>query len=241
MNKPEQPGPADPAEPIQAGKPAADAALPAEGSKPSTAGATAAEKGEPAGAKRGGGKAVASVLVAVLLLGGGFWLGKATTDPSNSDEYIALEATAQKAAADRDVFRGQLEEAQGEVAAIRSAAVKQDDAMLLREAAVKKAEDELKIQADGVKKREAAVSGAEKKQAANTVGDGTWVVGVDIEPGTYKAKSAVGSSCYWGIYTSGSNGDDIIANDIPGGGLPTVNLAAGQDFKSARCGTWAKQ
>lgn len=193
------------------------------------------------GPKRGGGKVVASALVAVLLLGGGLWLGKATTDPKVSDEYTALETTGQKAAADRDVYRGLLGELQGEVAAIRSAAVEQDDAMLLREAAVKKAEDELKVQTDGVRKREAAVSGAEKKLAANTVGDGTWVVGVDIEPGTYKAKSAVGSSCYWGIYTSGSNGETIIANDIPGGGLPTVDLAAGQDFKSARCGTWSKQ
>lgn len=92
-----------------------------------------------------------------------------------------------------------------------------------------------------VKKREDAVTGAEKTQAANTVADGTWVVGVDIEPGTYKAKADVGSRCYWGIYATGSNGDDIINNDIPGGGLPSVTLAAGQDFKSARCGSWTKQ
>ncbi|ALO65813.1 hypothetical protein AS189_04040 [Arthrobacter alpinus] len=184
--------------------------------------------------KRRGVKAVAVALAVVLLFGGGFWLGQATTDPMNSDEYVALEATGQKAATDRDVFRGQLEELQGEVAASRSAAVEQDDAILLREAAVKKAEEE-------VKKRESAVTAVEKKKEANTISDGTWVVGVDIEAGSYKAASSVGSSCYWAILVSGTNGDDIINNDLPGGGLPSVTLAAGQDFKSSRCGSWAKQ
>ncbi|MEV8145527.1 hypothetical protein [Specibacter sp. NPDC078709] len=64
---------------------------------------------------------------------------------------------------------------------------------------------------------------------------------MDIESGSYKSNSSVGSSCYWAILASGTNGDDIINNDIPGGGLPAVTLAAGQDFKSSRCGSWTKQ
>ena len=184
--------------------------------------------------KRSGVKAVAVALAVVLLFGGGFLTAAMTADPAASEEYAALEATGQKAATDRDSFRGQLEELQGEVAAIRSAAVEQDDALLLREAAVKKIEEELK-------KRESAVTVVEKKKEANTITDGTWVVGVDIEAGSYKANSSVGSSCYWAILASGTNGDDIINNDIPGGGLPSVTLAAGQDFKSSRCGSWTKQ
>ena len=92
-----------------------------------------------------------------------------------------------------------------------------------------------------VKKREAAVSGAEAKKAQNTVGDGTWTVGRNIDPGTYVATADVGSTCYWGIYASGSNGADIIQNDLPGGGRPSVTLSAGQDFKTSRCGSWTKQ
>jgi hypothetical protein len=74
-----------------------------------------------------------------------------------------------------------------------------------------------------------------------TVSDGTWTVGSDIAAGTYRATADVGSSCYWGIYETGSNGSNIIENDIPGGGRPSVALSAGQDFKSSRCGTWTKQ
>jgi apolipoprotein N-acyltransferase len=197
MNKPEQPGSADPR-------------------------------------KRRGAKAAAVVLAAVVLFGGGFLTAAMTADPTTSEEYAALDATGQRAATNRDAYKGQRDALQDQMTAAESEAQKKDDAVLLRESAVKKAEEE-------VKKRESAVTTVEKKQAANTIADGTWVVGVDIEAGTYKAKSSVGSSCYWAILTSGTNGDDIINNDIPGGGLPSVTLAAGQDFKSSRCGSWTKQ
>ncbi|CEA09217.1 hypothetical protein BN1051_02584 [Arthrobacter saudimassiliensis] len=85
------------------------------------------------------------------------------------------------------------------------------------------------------------MTGAEAQKAANTVSDGTWTVGRDIAPGTYRSAQPVAERCYWGIYRSGSNGSDIIANDIPGGGHPMVTLAEGQDFTSARCGKWEKQ
>jgi hypothetical protein len=71
-----------------------------------------------------------------------------------------------------------------------------------------------------------------------TIEEGTYSVGVDIQPGTYRAIGA-GSDCYWSITKSGSNGSDIIENHIGGGNL-TVTLKAGQDFTSQRCGTWSK-
>lgn len=43
-----------------------------------------------------------------------------------------------------------------------------------------------------------------------------------------------------GIYRIGTNGGDTIENDNPQG-HPVVNLAAGQDLNSTRCGTWGKQ
>jgi hypothetical protein len=88
--------------------------------------------------------------------------------------------------------------------------------------------------------REQALDGAEAEQAANTIADGIWTVGVDIEPGTYRA-SNVGDSCYWAILATGSNGADIINNGIPGGGSPSVTLAEGQDFETMDCGEWTKQ
>jgi hypothetical protein len=73
--------------------------------------------------------------------------------------------------------------------------------------------------------------------------EGIWTVGVDIEPGTYRTAEAITGTgyCYWAIYTSGTDGDDIIENDGPEGGCPTVTLSAGQDFENSGCGTFVKQ
>lgn len=73
---------------------------------------------------------------------------------------------------------------------------------------------------------------------ANSIDDGTWTVGEDIPAGTYKTTGS-GETCYWSITKSGSNGDDIINNHIGGGNL-RVTLKKGQDFETARCGTWTK-
>jgi hypothetical protein len=78
--------------------------------------------------------------------------------------------------------------------------------------------------------------------ATPIIKEGTWTVGTDIAPGTYRTTADVSSSCYWQITKSGSNGGgigDIIANDLPGGGRPSVTLEVGHDFKTNRCGTWA--
>lgn len=74
-----------------------------------------------------------------------------------------------------------------------------------------------------------------------SVDDGTWVVGEDIPAGTYKAMSRVGDGCYWALYKSGTNSETIIANDFPGGGRPVVTVRRGQDFRTARCGSWVKR
>ena len=104
-----------------------------------------------------------------------------------------------------------------------------------REAAVKSAQSALAT-------REAAVAGAEKAAKASTITEGTWTVGVDVKAGKYRPTAAVTAdmSCYWGIYKSGTNGDDIIANDNVTGGFPTVTLRAGQDFTTSSCGDWRK-
>jgi len=76
--------------------------------------------------------------------------------------------------------------------------------------------------------------------AVPSIEDGTWTVGVDMPAGTYRTTTNVSADCYWKISKTGSNGDDIIKNDFPGGGRPQVTLKVGQDFQSERCGTWHK-
>lgn len=74
-----------------------------------------------------------------------------------------------------------------------------------------------------------------------TIEEGTWTVGVDVPAGTYRVQERITSGdCYWSITKTGSNGDDIISNDIVSGGRPQVTLKKGQDFESNRCGTWVK-
>ncbi len=69
-------------------------------------------------------------------------------------------------------------------------------------------------------------------------GDGTHIVGVDIEPGTYR--NAGEGFCYW-ERLSGFSGelDDILANGILDGvsGVVTIK-ASDRGFSSQGCGRW---
>jgi hypothetical protein len=128
------------------------------------------------------------------------------------------------------------EETAAQPVTVTSAELEADAAAKLatREDAVVKAEA-------AVKARETAVGGAEAAVAATTIKEGTWTVGMDIVPGTYRTTTALTSSCYWAITRTGSNGGDILENDNVKGGFPMVTLSDGQTFESSRCGSWAKQ
>jgi putative cell wall-binding protein len=69
--------------------------------------------------------------------------------------------------------------------------------------------------------------------------DGTYIVGTDIDPGTWRAPG--GPSCYW-ERLSGFTGTlgDIIANDFDTAS-PAVTIAAGDaGFRTSDCGTWTR-
>lgn len=85
---------------------------------------------------------------------------------------------------------------------------------------------------------QAYVLPAAPAKPANSIDDGTWTVGEDFPAGTYKTTGS-GEDCYWSIYKSGTNQSDIVNNHIGGGNL-RVTLKKGQDFETARCGTWTK-
>jgi len=69
-------------------------------------------------------------------------------------------------------------------------------------------------------------------------GDGTYVVGTDIEPGTYKATPS--GQCYWARLSSTADESDIIANHLASG--PTTVTISNTDaaFLTNRCGAWTK-
>lgn len=184
-----------------------------------------------------GGAAVA--LVAGLI--GGAGISAAVADPTTSEQYRSLAQDKQSVEAQRDRVTSDYESVKNDYVILKNGITGREREVTRREAAVTEAEGKVKTDAAAVKKREDAVTKTEQTKAANTVSDGTWTVGADIEPGTYRATAAVGSTCYWGIYVSGTNGSDIVENDLPGGGRPSVTLAAGQDFTTQRCGSWEKQ
>jgi hypothetical protein len=69
---------------------------------------------------------------------------------------------------------------------------------------------------------------------------GTWLVGSEITPGTWRAPG--GDGCYW-ERLRGFSGElrDIIANDFTSAPNPVVTIAPGDvGFRADRdCGTWA--
>ena len=69
-------------------------------------------------------------------------------------------------------------------------------------------------------------------------GQGTFIVGTDIQPGTYK--SSTGGSCYWARLSNFLGTlSSILANHYGSQGLVTIR-STDKGFQSSRCGTWTK-
>ncbi len=70
-------------------------------------------------------------------------------------------------------------------------------------------------------------------------GDGTFVVGEDIQPGTYRTKG--GDLCYWARLKnlSGDFGA-IIANNAGDGPQVVTISSSDKGFETNNCGTWSK-
>lgn len=97
--------------------------------------------------------------------------------------------------------------------------------------------DELRRKVDEKKAELRSLTGQVERAKRNSVSDGVWQVGKDIDAGTYRANDSVTDRCYWEI----SVGDDVVRNDVPGGGYPQVTVSDGQQFKLQNCGTFTKQ
>ena len=188
-----------------------------------------------------GWKLTVQLVAAGVVFAGGTALGTTLPEPKDSAAYKSLADEKSTVEIERDAALSSYASVKGKYDTLENGIASRESKVAARETEVGKADAAVKTAEAAVKAREDAVTGAEKAKAARTIGDGTWTVGTDIEAGTYRAAGEVGSTCYWGIYRSGSNGSDIIENDIPGGGRPVVTLSTGQDFNSTRCGKWEKQ
>ncbi|WP_166846059.1 hypothetical protein [Isoptericola sp. BMS4] len=186
-------------------------------------------------------RTVTVVLGALLALAAAGCVAAGLTAVEAQDRADALAAELSDAADDRDAAQGRAEAAEGRIAGAEARADEAEQAAADREAELDEREsglDEREKELDG---REKAVGKAEQRQAETRITEGTWTVGDDVEPGTYRTTESVSGDCYWAIYRSGTNQGDIVQNDIVTGGHPTVSLSDGQDFETNRCGTWDKQ
>ena len=70
-------------------------------------------------------------------------------------------------------------------------------------------------------------------------GDGTWIVGAEITPGTYAAPGS--DLCYWARLNGfGGSLDEIIANEL-GSGRQIVTIDSGDSgFETRGCGRWVQ-
>ncbi|MGH3022573.1 MAG: hypothetical protein ACRDNI_02855 [Gaiellaceae bacterium] len=105
-----------------------------------------------------------------------------------------------------------------------------------REAELDQRAGDLRQRARELDERAAAIRRQERIIARSTFGNGVYLVGTDVPPGSYVARRA-GSSCYW--ERASRNGEDIILNHF-GGGQARATLNAGELFSTDGCGTWRR-
>ena len=68
--------------------------------------------------------------------------------------------------------------------------------------------------------------------------DGTWLVGTDIKPGTYRSSSD--GDCYWArLKNTSGDFDAILANGNGGNQVVTIKKTD-KAFESARCAPWTR-
>lgn len=182
------------------------------------------------------------VAIGVVVLAAAFAAGWAVRDGRAAEQHAAMEAEAADLASDgrqAEARADQLETDLGETQVQRDDLKRRLDEAEQANADLEERSAALDQRESELDARQAAIEETEAGIEASTVTDGVWTVGVDVAPGTYRA-SAVSSTCYWAILRSGTNGDDIIANDLPSGGNPQVTIEEGQDFETVRCGEWVK-
>lgn len=137
--------------------------------------------------------------------------------PATADEQAAIDAKNREADAKVAAAQPAID-AKNQQADARSAALDQ------REAAVAA--------------REKAVGATEATIAANTIpGDGTFLVGKDVKPGTYRTTGPKSRSCYW-QRSGDASGTNIIANDILSGPGVVDIRSSDVSFKTSGCANW---
>jgi hypothetical protein len=155
------------------------------------------------------------------------------SDPKSSAEYKALASKLSDTQSQLAKAQQQVGNLPQEQASLKAA----QDQLDSDQAGLATAEQNVSGREKTVEKREKAVKKIEGTIAANTIpGDGTYKVGGDMNPGTYK--SIDNEECYWQL-SSDANGNDIIANNNVNG-QAIISARTGEYFQSQDCSDWHK-
>jgi len=158
---------------------------------------------------------VAALVATAVGFGAGIAVGLTSQQGAIHSEQAKAAADVQAAAAREEQLQGDYQAKLAQLASAKAALDSEQAAL-----------DQQKRDLDA---RTAALK-------ATSFADGVWVVGTDIQPGTYKAPQA-GGDCYWAKLNAD---ESIIRNDIPGGPTTVTIEGSVNKFKSTRCGTWTK-
>ena len=181
------------------------------------------------------------------------WLLAATALILGLCIVIGVEAAAISAANARaTAAQNKLTTAQSDLSAARSEAKAATDVLSAAQSEAQTAKDALSAAQAGlaarkttldaaaaaVAAREVKVGAAEKAAQANTfAGEGTYLVGTDVQPGTYKADASTG--CYWARLKS-LDTSDIIDNQNTDGPVVLQILPTDKAVEVARCAEFHK-
>lgn len=142
--------------------------------------------------------------------------------------------------ADLPERRQQLDQRASQLDTTESELDEQATALDDREAELETQAGELAERATALDEREADLTATEREIEEHTIpGSGVYLVGEDIQPGTYRSES---SGCYW-ARLSGTSGEfsEIIANDNVEGTAYVTIAATDVAFETSRCGDWTRQ
>ena len=193
------------------------------------------------------------VPVVALLVGVGIGVVASPSDPTESDEYqhqVSLVqqkndglndaiSALEQAGEDIDALDAKYSEEIGDLPDRESALQEGIEQLAADQQVLDDARRDTLTLLKGVRRREKAVGIVEREIEANTIrGNGTYRVGADIQPGTYRSEPNRGS-CYWSV-NADANGANILSNNF-GSGPQLAQVGAGQFFETSSCNDWVLQ
>lgn len=178
-----------------------------------------------------------AVIGALVLLLIGSVIGLSLVAASQSDEADRELADARdQIQEERDAARDQIAGERGEFEDEKAELEEEIDN--LKDDAAKAREDARREEKKLARLQE-QVGGVEQQIEDNTVpGTGTYVVGEDIQPGTYRAEASPG--CYWARLSS-LDTSDIIDNNNADGPVVVEVLPSDKALELSNCGDFVRQ